>query len=691
MLLLLEVAIGSMSALSVGLVLLTAHTAPTNAWSGITRFSKAKGGSTHTGETPPREKRDDSTPAKQKPWSKWFSAKATADETPKRDAKAATADSVETHMAVWANGVFSPVSFLSRKHTTPKTPEPPIAAPKGVLRSALDHAKTFNTWVYNQRSYVALACAITMLMLLCYLTASHIADAEAAVVRPTEAVLAELAAAEQAAEAAAGADLVDAALAEDAAIEAAAAAAAVEIAVVGAVAAEPAAANADTAAITTNQTGEVQHAQDISSSSQQACAIVSSQVATAAVNIMMQHLYLPRELWCVSKAVHSTVKQSIPVKVNVSAGITAAIMQSLLSRSTVQHFNGRNLSADVLAALAAAVTPRRAAGSRSGFTLFGSCVHTVTLENFEQWSTRTVDLLFRTLPATVRTVTLALEQTEPQSDEVKRKCGRPLWRANAAREEPAAVHRRAAADTDSAPPPGALAPELPHGVTHVDLSESDIIDQYSFPDIPDTVTKLQLPAEYTHHIGNLPTQLEYSDVGYKYNKALGVLPATLKQLYIKRKADDAQQYEHALDELPYGLEVLHVANMTHSVGVLPNTVERLHCTNHSHELGILPASLKVLKIEGSNFNHLLGVLPDGLVQLDLTYQHQHCWLHSAKAAAALTAVLALAPRCSIRVSTTVYTIQRCGTVYEVSAVAAYSYCQHSSSFSCEGLQLRSNW
>jgi hypothetical protein len=102
-------------------------------------------------------------------------------------------------------------------------------------------------------------------------------------------------------------------------------------------------------------------------------------------------------------------------------------MQSLLSRSTVQHvhFNGRNLSADVLAALAAAVTLRRAAGSSSstsssGFTLFGSCVHTVTLENFEQWSTRTVDLLFRTLPATVRTVTLALEQTEPQSDEVTR-------------------------------------------------------------------------------------------------------------------------------------------------------------------------------------------------------------------------------------------------------------------------------
>eukprot|EP00953_Heterococcus_sp_UTEX-ZZ885_P033585 17455-Heterococcus_DN1.PRE.1 len=145
----LQVALGSMSAISVGLVLLTAHTAPTNAWSGFTRFSKAKGG-THTGEAPPREKRDDNTPAKQKPWSKWFSAKAAADETPKTDPKAATTHSDNKHMAVCANGVFVPVSFLSRKQTTPKTPEPPIAAPKGVLRRALDHAKTFNTWVYNQ-------------------------------------------------------------------------------------------------------------------------------------------------------------------------------------------------------------------------------------------------------------------------------------------------------------------------------------------------------------------------------------------------------------------------------------------------------------------------------------------------------------------------------------------------------------
>jgi hypothetical protein len=33
---------------------------------------------------------------------------------------------------------------------------------------------------------------------------------------------------------------------------------------------------------------------------------------------------------------------------------------------------------------------------------------------------------------------------------------------------------------------------------------------------------------------------------------------------------------------------------------------------------VLPNSLKVLKIEGSNFNHLLGLLPDGLVGLDLS-------------------------------------------------------------------------
>jgi FNIP Repeat len=131
------------------------------------------------------------------------------------------------------------------------------------------------------------------------------------------------------------------------------------------------------------------------------------------------------------------------------------------------------------------------------------------------------------------------------------------------------------------------------------MSESDITDQYGFPALPDTVTDLKLPAEYTHYIGNLPSQLEILDTGYKYNKALGVLPATLKELYIKCKADDTQQYEHDLGALPYGLKILHVANMTHSLGVLRN-------------------ALKVLKIDGSNFNHPLGLLPDGLVELDLS-------------------------------------------------------------------------
>jgi hypothetical protein len=84
-----------------------------------------------------------------------------------------------------------------------------------------------------------------------------------------------------------------------------------------------------------------------------------------------------------------------------------------------------------------------------------------------------------------------------------------------------------------APGAQAFVPELPHGVRTVDMSESDITDELGIPELPDTVTKLQLPAEYTHYIGNLPAQLEYLDTGYKYNKALGVLPATLKQLYIK--------------------------------------------------------------------------------------------------------------------------------------------------------------
>jgi hypothetical protein len=423
-----------------------------------------------------------------------------------------------------------------------------------------------------------------------------------------------------AAEAANQVEAADAAAVETAAIEAAAAETETEVA-------------AAAAAIATYDT-------DVSSPSQ-ACTIISSQIAREAMSVMIEQQYLPRELWCVSAAEHSTVKQYIPTKVNISAGMTAATMQSLLSRSTVQHvhFNGRNLSADVLAAVAAGAVG--SSGSSSGFTLFGSSVHTVTLENFEQWDTTVVDQLFRRLPATVHTITLALEQPEPDSDEATRPVIGPrgvqtlhvknLQLCMAALPQTlTALHVEGGYCTVNIPDscrtvsfkhiaaPGALAPELPHGVMHVDLSESDITALADFPELPDTVTKLQLPSEFTHYIGNLPSQLECLDTGYKYNQRLGALPATLKQLYIKRKADDTQQYEHELGELPYGLEVLHVANMKHSIGMLPDTLQILCCSNHSHELGMLPNSLKVLKISGSNFNHPLGLLPDGLLELDLS-------------------------------------------------------------------------
>jgi FNIP Repeat len=145
---------------------------------------------------------------------------------------------------------------------------------------------------------------------------------------------------------------------------------------------------------------------------------------------------------------------------------------------------------------------------------------------------------------------------------------------------------------------------------------------YTLSDLPDTLTTLRLPEcarlSPPEAVVVVPQRLEVLDTGYSFNSPIGVLPPTLRELYMKRRAADTQQYEHELSELPYGLEVVHVANMTHGLGVLPDTIEVLHCTNHSHSLGELPNSLKVLKIDGSNFNHSLGLLPDGLVELDLS-------------------------------------------------------------------------
>jgi hypothetical protein len=168
--------------------MLVAPAAPATAWSAFKGFSKAKvncsrlstalpgvitahpcvtlfqqqDGYKHTGEAPPRgDSRDDSTPTEPKPWSKWFSAKATADETSKTDAKVlaicrfkcplsvcllqiiagnvndsflcvlAPQSTPTMKYRIWANGIFMPIDYFNaNKQNKQKTKEPPVAPPK---------------------------------------------------------------------------------------------------------------------------------------------------------------------------------------------------------------------------------------------------------------------------------------------------------------------------------------------------------------------------------------------------------------------------------------------------------------------------------------------------------------------------------------------------------------------------------
>jgi hypothetical protein len=403
-----------------------------------------------------------------------------------------------------------------------------------------------------------------------------------------------------------------------------------------------------------------------------ATTAVDTSMASAALRVVLAQSLVPRELWSVTRAAHNAARQTEPITVSISSGMSVGTMQSLLQRTTLTHVSfdaGCEQAPAMAAALTAALRDRRAHP-----TLQYTALTAFTLSNFRQLNSATLNPLMAALPVHVSALSLLLQPSEADrfnadlnyedsddDDEVLaaqaatrvplpipyipstvqsltvQNISQMLQFMDASKATelhivgiccccwalPASLRtitvRRALVEGYST----FLPDRIPHGVQVYDVSESDIVKEFNFCDfdaaaLPDSITVLKLPHGLASYSGHIPTQLEVLDTGYCFNSPLSALPATLKELYIKRRADDTQQYEHELGELPDGLKVLHVANMTHSLGVLPDTLEVLHCTNHSHELGMLPISLKVLKIEGSNFNHSLGLLPDGLVELDLS-------------------------------------------------------------------------
>eukprot|EP00953_Heterococcus_sp_UTEX-ZZ885_P007243 4394-Heterococcus_DN1.PRE.2 len=385
-----------------------------------------------------------------------------------------------------------------------------------------------------------------------------------------------------------------------------------------------AAATATTAAAETEAASFAAVANDTASSStdravvdshSSGIAASSSELLWDAMRAMHEHESLPLDVACVSKAAVALITSGRPIKVNIRAGMSAATMQSLLAGSNIKHvhIDGHNVGADVIAAIAAelpAYDPYPFT-RRVVTTLWPQSFQACTIENFEQWDYTTVLTLMETLPDSVTTLTVAAQRPQDTVDYSMMQCPpgvqtltarNLLWSVNlnavltSSVSQLAAVHFEGLVNCSS---------YLPRCVKVLDLSKYTRLPQHAQLFLPEGVIAL-------------PQRLEVLDTGYRFNRAVDALPSTLKELYIRRRANSTQQYEHELGELPYGLKVLHVANMTHSLGALPNTLEVLHCTNHSHSLGILPDLLQVLKIEGSNFNHPLGLLPDGVLELDLS-------------------------------------------------------------------------
>jgi hypothetical protein len=361
-------------------------------------------------------------------------------------------------------------------------------------------------------------------------------------------------------------------------------------------------------------------------------AASSSELLWDAMRAMHEHESLPLDISCVSKAALALITSGRPIKVNIRAGMSAATMQSLLACSNIKHvhIDGHNVGADVIAAIAAelpAYDPYPFT-RRVVTTLWPQSFQACTIENFEQWDYTTVLTLIETLPESVTTLTVAAQRPQDTLDYSMMQCPpgvqtltarNLLWSVNhnavltSSVSQLAAVHYEGLVNCSS---------YLPRCVKVLDLSKYTGSMYYALSPLPSALTHLRLPQHAQLFLPEgviaLPQRLEVLDTGYRFHRAVDALPPTLKELYIRRRANSTQQYEHELGELPYGLKVLHVANMTHSLGVLPDTLEILHCTNHSHSLGILPDLLQVLKIEGSNFNHPLGLLPDGVLELDLS-------------------------------------------------------------------------
>jgi hypothetical protein len=256
-----------------------------------------------------------------------------------------------------------------------------------------------------------------------------------------------------------------------------------------------------------------------------ATATASSSLFWDVMNVLIERQAVPQELWCVSKCVNLLVRDIMPITVTIAAGTSAAIMQSLFDRESVKHvhIDGDNIQPDVIAAIADELHLEEAEwrAVHEPHTLWrSSSVKSFTLANFQQWrSDSVVQRLLEQTPHSVHTLRVVLQHAD---DDYYYQFGCPhsvktlvlhncAWTVefNAGGQLaalhmegvlrfsidlPATLHTVVFKDvvTDGI----AMLPELPIGVTSLDLSESGIVHPNDIPRMPTTLTDIRWPNGY---------------------------------------------------------------------------------------------------------------------------------------------------------------------------------------------------
>jgi hypothetical protein len=349
-------------------------------------------------------------------------------------------------------------------------------------------------------------------------------------------------------------------------------------------------------------------------------------------NVMGKTQWLSLGADLITTSAHTVVRNShLPVNITIANSITVESMQSIMRHTNIKHLHLQlgSVSADVIKAISDMVIQQ---------SLVRKCVSSCTIDNFERLDAATIKILLQNMPETLHTLTIRQAQS---CRFVKKNCDiaycpssvRSLSITHVAFYVvlPPKLEKLYTIDCsplawDSLPfkllelhifNRRSELPTLHRGLLKLQMhSLNKMTMDIPLEKIPNTVTHLKLAETQTIKVPEWPSQLQVLDVGAKYLHALGELPDTVTELYVKTNRYLTPRYR--LQTIPPQLKVLDIRKVEFSPDVvLPNTLEILRQDMCSEPLPALPFGWKELKLSGYNCRQLAAALPATLQILDI--------------------------------------------------------------------------